>query len=86
MAELSRLDIESLIKVCSQYGVSMFKYGQFEVTFNRWPSFASNQAVQSSPEGGAPEVSPVIEQTSLDDLFLEDPSAYEDALLRANDK
>ena len=86
MAELSGLEIESLIKACCEYGVSSLKYKQLMLTFNRWPTVASKQALQSSAEGGEPEVPAVDEGPSLDDLFIEDPAAYEDALLRANDR
>ena len=84
MAELSGLEIEQIIKVCSQYGVSRFELGDLAITFNRWPTFDAKQEVQSSSEGDKPEE--VAKETTLDDLFIEDPSAYEDALLRATDK
>jgi len=89
LAKLSGLDVVTILEACSKHGVSMFKYGQLEITFNGWPTFASKSQVQLTPEGGAPEVptvEPVKEDPTLDELFLEDPSAYEDALLRANDR
>jgi len=84
LAELYGLSLKEILESCCENGVSFFKSGELVIHFNRWPVSASKNKVQSSIEGdGLSQDASGVTNDKLDELLMEDPAAYEDALVRA---
>lgn len=77
------LSLSEIMELCTRYGVSSYQDADLKISFHERSSVYTNQAVEST-EGGKPEAEE-SRRPSLDELFIEDPEAYEEALLQARD-
>lgn len=90
MAKSIGLDVVAIIKVCAENGVQTFKSGSLEINFGGWPIQKTKHPIQSI-EGGvssidvsSDEQKPAKSDTDMDELLIENPLAYEEALEKAS--
>lgn len=90
MAKSNGIDLIEIIKICAEYGVQSFKSGDIEINFGNWPIQRPKQPIQSM-KGGVPSSDLSSDEQQLrepmpdmDELLIENPLAYEEALEKAS--